>query len=244
MKHTEILKLTDGADTAVLFIHGILGTPNHFSDFFEVLPNSYSYAAILLHGHGGNAADFSKSSMDIWKEQIDKKVAELSKTHKNIIIVAHSMGALLAIRQAYKNPHLIKKMILLAAPLKLFVKPRMILNALKVYFNRIAPDDKMGLAAKQACSIQNDWRLWRYFGWIKIYKELFKEIKAVRTMLPVLVTPCFFFQSAKDEMVSLKACDLLKNSGFKIKILENSSHYYYDIDDLNSMLSKVKEIIN
>ena len=244
MKHTEICKIQDGADTAVLFIHGILGTPNHFSGFFEVLPESYSYAAVLLEGHGGDVADFGKASMDIWKEQIDKRIDELSKTHKSIIIVAHSMGCLLAIRQAYKNPHLIKKMILLAAPLKICVKPIMPLNALKVFFDCIKEDDEMALAAKRAYSLNKDFRVWRYFGWIARYKELFSEIKAVRPMLPVLVTPCYFFQSAKDEMVSIKSCELLNNSVFKLKVLEGSSHHYYNKSDLEAMLSKAKEILN
>ena len=48
-----------GARTAILYIHGILGTPDHFRDFFPLV-SGCSQHSILLDGHGGNAGDFRK----------------------------------------------------------------------------------------------------------------------------------------------------------------------------------------
>ena len=35
MAHETYTRLVPGADTAVLCIHGILGTPNHFASFVD-----------------------------------------------------------------------------------------------------------------------------------------------------------------------------------------------------------------
>lgn len=242
MSHTEAVRIVDGADTAVLFIHGILGTPNHFREFLPLVPQSFSYINLLLDGHGKDVLSFANTSMQKWHSQVDNAVDELAKNHKKIIIVAHSMGALLALWQAYKKPELISKMILLSVPLKLSLKPQLFLTAFKIYFNLIKPDDYRGIAAKNAYSIEDDWRIWRYFGWIKRYRELFAEIKRTAKICNVLPTPCQFYQSAEDEIVSLKACRLLKNSNFKVDILENSAHYYYDSNDFKRMLQEIETI--
>ena len=36
MIHQEYVRKVPGADTAVLFIHGIVGTPNHFTDLISL----------------------------------------------------------------------------------------------------------------------------------------------------------------------------------------------------------------
>ena len=35
MNHAEYKRMVPGADTAVLFVHGILGTPNHFRETYH-----------------------------------------------------------------------------------------------------------------------------------------------------------------------------------------------------------------
>ena len=35
--HEEYIRDVPGSDTAVLFIHGILGTPNHFRRFLSLI---------------------------------------------------------------------------------------------------------------------------------------------------------------------------------------------------------------
>ena len=107
--HKEYVRLVDSADTAVLFIHGIVGTPNHFTDFVNLVPIEMSVCNMLLDGHGKGVSEFSKTSMAKWKSQVDAKVKELSKTHSKIIIVAHSMGTLFAINESVKHPDKILK---------------------------------------------------------------------------------------------------------------------------------------
>ena len=88
MEHKENKRIIKGASSAVLFIHGIIGTPNHFDRFIPLIPGDVSVHNILLDGHGNSVTDFSHTSMKKWESQVTDAVAELSKTHEKIYIVA------------------------------------------------------------------------------------------------------------------------------------------------------------
>ena len=38
MEHKEYVRISDNSKIVVLFIHGIVGTPNHFNEFVSVAP--------------------------------------------------------------------------------------------------------------------------------------------------------------------------------------------------------------
>ncbi len=237
--HNEYKRIVNGADTAILFIHGILGTPNHFEDFIPLVPDGYTIYNMLLDGHGKGVKDFSNTSMNIWKSQVDSAVNELLDTHKQVIITAHSMGTLFALQQAVKKPDRIKGLFLLATPLKIGIKFKLFINCAKLYLGIIKQDDIEAIACKHACGVNLDKRFWIYLGWIPRFLELFNEIKKTRPLVKNITMPCYVFQSKNDEMVSKKAVDIIKsNVDIKIEILQKSSHFYYFDDDYKKMLKK------
>ena len=79
MEHTEYRRIVSGADTAVLFIHGIAGTPRHFDPFLPLVPEGYSAVSLLLPGHGGTVRDFSRASMAGWETHVQRTVQELAR---------------------------------------------------------------------------------------------------------------------------------------------------------------------
>ena len=168
MEHKEYKRIVPEARSAILFVHGIVGTPNHFAEFVERIPESVSVWNILLDGHGGSVRDFSHTSMQKWEAQVRDAVNKLSATHSEIYIVAHSMGTLFAIDRAIEN-ETVKGLFLLAVPLKIAPKPRMVSNLCKVYFDKIRPDDAVALAAKRCYGIAQDKIPLHYFGWIPRY---------------------------------------------------------------------------
>ena len=129
-----------GSNTAILCIHGILGTPDHFSELIKRVPDEWSIYNILLDGHGKNVKDFAITSMRKWENQVDELLKELSGEYENIMIVGHSMGTLLAIDSALKYPK-VKMLFLLALPLRVAPKISVFTNALRVAFERV-PEDK------------------------------------------------------------------------------------------------------
>lgn len=220
-----------------MFIHGINGTPNHFRNFVSLVPPECSVVNVLLDGHGAGVSDFANTSMGKWKTQVDREVEVLLEHHKNLLIVGHSMGTLFAIRQAIKHPDRIRGLFLLAVPLKLSIKPRMLRSSMRVYLGRVREYDLWTHAAVNCYGIEPDRRFWRYIPWIMRYLELFREMRAVREQLGALTVPCCCYQSQKDELVSLRSCKLLQeNSAAEVQVLKNSGHYYYDETDYDLML--------
>ena len=243
MEYKAFKKIVPGADTAVLLIHGIIGTPNHFLPFLPLIPDEYSVHNLLLDGHGGSVKDFSRTSMAKWEAQVSSAVAELTSSHKNVYIVAHSMGTLLAIEQAVTTSR-IKGLFLLAVPIKIRLRWRMIRNALKVYFGKIRKDDILGIATRDSCGIHLNKNLFLYCGWIPRYLELFRKIRKTRTILSDLAVPCFTFQSCRDEMVSNKASDFLKtHSHMDVTNLTNSTHFYYDPAELSFLQTSFTDFL-
>ena len=235
MAHSEFTRKGADARISVLFIHGIGGTPNHFKAFVPLVPERFSVCNMLLDGHGGTVRDFSRASMEKWKAQVEKKITELTSRGERLIITAHSMGTLFAIRHAVKSPELIEGLFLLAPPLKLALKPAMAVNSLKLCFG----------AAENASDIygtEPDRRLWRYLGWAPRYLELLSEIKKTRELAAELNVPCRVFLSAKDEMVSPRSAEMFSQS-VKPVLLESSSHYRYGDTDLARLTAEFSAML-
>ena len=244
MTHKEYVRICENANTVVLFIHGIAGTPNHFHEFVSLVPETVSVYNLLLDGHGESVEDFSKTSMKKWEAQVTAVVEKLSLTHEKIYIAAHSLGTLLAIGNAITNKK-ISSLFLLAVPLKLSVKPRMVSNSLKVYFGKVRPDDYKALAAQKSYGIGKDKNPFHYIGWIPRYMELLTKIRQTRKALYLLKTPCAVYQSKEDEVVSNKSVKYLsKNSCIRIHELEKSGHYYYSEEDFTFLLTEFSKMLN
>lgn len=236
--HKEYNRRTPN-NNAVLFIHGIVGTPDHFKDFVPLVPEQWSVYNVLLDGHGGRVEDFTRTSMKKWKTQVNNKLEEISQNHDNIIIVAHSMGSLLSMQAFSGYKDRIKAMFFLQSPIKLFIRPRLIGILFKVLYNNIKPEDVVARAASDAYSIDRDKRLWKYLGWIPRFLELFKEIRRTRKVVEGISAPVYVFQSAKDELVSISGVKYFQgNPNIHVEILDNSTHFYYEKNDYEHMLSE------
>lgn len=227
MVHETYIRILPEASAAVLFVHGIAGTPNHFTRLLSRIPENMSVCNLLLDGHGGGVRDFSHTSMRKWEKQVETTVDALTKTHERLYIVAHSMGTLLAIEQAVRNAR-ISGLLLLAVPIKLFIRPRMLRNTLLVYLDKVSPNDRIATAAKDCYGIRNEKNPFLYFGWIPRYIELFAKIRRTRKLLPLLQTPCMVLQSLRDEMVARRSAAYLRTHAcVQIAELPTSGHYYY-----------------
>ena len=243
MEHKEYKRIVPEAETAVLFIHGIAGTPNHFKDFLPLVPKEFSVYNLLLDGHGGKTEDFSKTSMKKWENQVDFTVSDLLKTHEKIIIVAHSLGTLLAIEQAVKERR-IEKLFLLAVPIKLFVKPVALFSAFRIYLGKVPESNEKLVAMKNCCGIEHSKNLLKYLGWIPRFLELFGKIGETRKIIGNLKTDCMIFQSLGDELVSKKSIKYLEEkTSASINVLEKSGHYYYEKNDFDYLLGELRKLI-
>ena len=243
-EHKEYIRHVAGSRSAVLFIHGIIGTPAHFDRLIPAVPDTWSVYSMLLDGHGGTAEDFSNTSMEKWREQVHQAVDDLSPHYENVVIAAHSMGTLFAMENAVRAPEKVKLLFLLACPLFMRPTAHAVKNAIKVLSGRIRPDDAEGLAARDAFGIEPTLRLWKYLGWVPRYLELFREARTVRSIVREITIPCHVFQSGKDELVSPRAAEYLrKQPNITLEILESSRHSYYGGGDLEHLLSSLQSML-
>ncbi|MBQ3527103.1 MAG: hypothetical protein IJA52_00910 [Clostridia bacterium] len=243
MIHKEYRQKANGADTAVLFIHGIVGTPNHFIPFYHLVPNNVSLYSILLDGHGKDPKDFSNTSMKKWESQVRGIIDELCETHDNIYIIAHSLGTLLATEQAICNKK-IKGLFFLSMPITVFVKPSMIPTALSVCLGKPNPNNKSAISAANCYGIEPNRNLFLYLKWIPRFIELLFKVKSTRKILSNLETPCVSYQCLLDEVVSPRSIKYLtKKSNITVKALPDSSHYYYGDEDMNTLLKDIKRFM-
>jgi len=249
MVHEEFVRIVPGAKRAVLFIHGIVGTPNHFRDLIplvDLVPQEYSVYNLLLDGHGKTVDDFAKTSMRKWHEQVWGIFEQLSQTHDDVILVAHSMGTLFSIQLAIEHPEKVPFLFLLAIPLRPGIRFRTIRNLLKLVFGKLREDIPQEAATMKVCGVQTSRRLWKYLKWIPRYVELFREIYRTEKIIENLAVPCTAYQSQKDELVANRTRKILEKTGrITVHNLSQSSHFYYSPDDeqvvCKDFLNQIKE---
>lgn len=231
MAHEEFSRIVPGAKRAVLFIHGIVGTPDHFRDLIPLealVPGDWSVYNVLLDGHGKGTDEFAATSMKKWKAQVWDVFNSLAESHDEVVIAAHSMGTLFAIQLGLEYPEKIPLLFLLAVPMRPGLRLFGIGNMLRLVFGRIREDRPREAATARECGVATTRRLWKYLKWIPRYLELFAEIYRTEQILDQLKVPCVAYHSRKDELVANSARRVLEKSGVvDIVDLPESSHFYY-----------------
>ena len=238
--HDEYIRMIPAADTAVLLIHGICGTPDHFRELIplqEWVPEDISVYNLLLDGHGGTVSDFAKTSGKKWREQVFSAFEMLASTHKQIYLVGHSMGTLFALQLAAAHPEKVKKLFLLAAPMRPWLKPGMVADLLLMVFGKLEDAPAHRIALAKAAGIRTTWKLWEYIPWIPRFLDLFREIHRTKEIISQVGAAGCCYQSQKDELVLCCSENVLKqNSRLQIIRLQNSSHFYYAPEDREKIM--------
>lgn len=241
MKHREFFRSEPRSDSAVLLIHGIVGTPNHFVTpipLMDRIPRDCSVHNLLLPGHGGSVEDFSASSMKEWFLAARNAFLVLAETHERVYIAAHSMGTLFALDLAVEFPEKIPMLYLFAVPMRPHLTPTAMNSTLRLALGKLRPGYPEE-AIRKACGTAPTWKLWRYIPWIPRFLELLRKIHETQRKLKDLTVPTVAYQSVHDELVSgasekvLRKCPVID-----VRFLENSTHFHYSDGDLERIFSE------
>jgi pimeloyl-ACP methyl ester carboxylesterase len=163
--------------------------------------------------------------------------------YRRILLVGHSMGTLFSLSMAISRPEKVGGLFLLAVPLRVFMKPVMAANALRVTFGMMREDDTRQTASRDCCGVQTTWKLWQYIPWIPRFLELFVEMAAARKQISLLRIPAVALQSGRDELVAPRtAGELKRNPQFRVISLPGSGHYYYPDADRTVMLQVFRDM--
>ena len=231
MKHSETRRIIPGAKNAVLFLHGIVGSPNHFRQVLpleKLIPEDWSLINVCYPGHGGTVRDFGKSGMDQWRDHARAAFLKLAEEHEKLFVVGHSMGTLFAMQLALEFPEKISSLFLIAVPLRPWLRLRGMVNSLRLAFGCIREDRPLEEAVRNACGLETNPWLWQYIPWIPRFLELFREISRTEKNIGDIRVPCTAWQSGKDELVCNSAAGVLRKCGITtIRELPDSTHFYY-----------------
>lgn len=243
MDHKPYTRYAPGSQCAVVMIHGIVGTPAHFRFLLPAIPESWSVYSLLLPGHGGGVRDFSRSSMAEWKRHVSASVNEVLCTHKKVVLVAHSMGTLFAIREAIHRKE-VAALFLLAVPLCPHLPPATAVSSMQAALGLARP----GTAAEEMLrdsGVRLSRNLLAYIGWIPRFWELLAEAKQVGQLLPRLQTPAWVYQSRIDELVAFRTVKHLQDHpSIRLQILEHSGHFAYREDDPEFLRRELSRLLH
>lgn len=86
----------EDADTAILFVHGFVGSGNNFWEVPDRLAaEGYRVRVMLNKGHGTTPQDFNDTPKEDLLNHVLDEIHALQKDHQKIILAGHSMGGAL-----------------------------------------------------------------------------------------------------------------------------------------------------
>ncbi len=240
--HSAYYYKAEASDTVIVFVHGIQGSPQQFDFMIKALNKAYSIENLLLPGHGQTVKAFRRSSMLQWQQFLDGEVRKLQEDYKNIILVGHSMGCLLAVQSAISCPQRIRGLFLLAMPLNFHIRYSYIRNNLIVAFSKSEKSEVIA-AARRGNSVSAS-QPFAYLTCIPRYAELLKKSKATRRLVEELTLPAVLVHLANDEIVSPKTLwHAVNRPNIQAVTVNHAGHYYFAQEAQVQICDLLKEFI-
>lgn len=187
--------LPAGAD-GVLLIHGFTGSPAEMRPLGRYLhERGLTVAAPLLPGHGATPADLNRRRWQEWLACAEAALAELQAARRRVFVAGLSMGALLTLLLAARQPNLAGAIVY--SPAIIVNDPRSYLVAVLKYLIPSVPKP-VDYFADPAARVA----LWTY----PVYPtaaahELMKLIGAARRALPSVACPLLIIYSRRDPTI-------------------------------------------
>lgn len=215
------------APALVIFIHGFMGSPNQFEDLMlAVYERGYSYACMLLPGHGASAKAFASHTLADWEAHLYTQINKYAQKYAKIYLVGHSMGGLLALNASLN--HNIAGIFLISTPLKInLFNFNSFTRRLRLLF--YTKSNTIKSEYLRANSIKMS--IFSFPLLLKPTIQFYKLIRKTKSNLKGICTPVFMVHSQKDETVSYKSAQLLYSglcNTHRTRIcIKKSWHAYY-----------------
>ncbi|MEN6350445.1 MAG: alpha/beta hydrolase [Syntrophomonas sp.] len=213
------------AKGSLLFVHGAGGTHQKWAGQLNESMEGWMTAALDLPGHGASAGSAAESVAANAESLLE--FIEQSALPRPLILVGHSMGAIIVLQTALNYPERVAGLILIGAGARMPVNPQMIeqlakgsfdTKFLKIAYGPEAPAELVQSELERMAEVSQ--------------QQLYTDFNAcnnfdVSTVLGELDIPVLILVGDKDKMTPLKASqylnDNIKNS--VLNIVNGSGHH-------------------
>lgn len=230
--------------SGILFIHGFSSNPEVFREYAQkFLEKGYVVLGARIEGHGTSPAHLASTSCVDWYLSVRNKYLELQSKVDDVIIVAHSLGSLLALILASIYP--IKSMVILSSPIKIRSTPLFRANFLLRPVSKIVkywPSKQKNLPILQ----EKQFNVYPLHP-LNAVAGLFDTNQIALSRLDKVKCPILIMLGDDDEFIELSTLDLFKEK-LKGKIVEtwiapNATHAIIDTTALNILEEKIEEFV-
>ncbi len=215
--------LEDGP-VGMLLIHGFTGSPPEMRLIGEYLhARGITVSGPLLPGHGSTIEEMNRCRWTDWTGHVEQALADLQARCEAVFVGGLSMGALLTLHLAARQPGL--SGIVLYSPATIVADRRIYLTPLLKHVIRVLPgSDETDLTDPEA-----ETRIWHYpDNPLPAAHELLKLIRHVRRLLPTITCPALIIYSTRDRAIHPRSArytyDRLGSQEKKLITLHNSGH--------------------
>ena len=224
---------------AILLIHGFAGGNYDYGSLGNDLQlyNNFDVFTFTLPGHDKVIID--KVTRKDWIDKAEYEIEKIiSNGYREIYIIGHSMGGVIASHLASKYKE-VAKLVLAAPAFKYFT------------FDKDDFDTKTALL--------NSPKVFKEYGKEKVLSRLvqfpksvlkeFMDLVSESQLLPSLIdVPTLIVQGSADIVVPLKSSEALydeiKSKKKKIIVLDNVSHDIFRSSEVDSLCIKIKDFLN
>lgn len=211
----------EGAQEAVLLLHGYTGNPSELLTIGRSLAEAgYAVSAPRHPGHGSNRIDFMRSRADDWLRSSLDAYLDLRAKYPIVHVLGHSMGGLLAsaVAISFNAP----KLILLAPAFLMSAKGLRwtpLLSRFKKVIVRKRPVAEMDRSSRDQLKLHEEY-------WsddiLPCAAELYRLSKLCRRRLDRLRSKTYVIVGSKDTSVPPQTAELVKQLAVNVESMDIS----------------------
>ncbi|NLC40187.1 MAG: alpha/beta fold hydrolase [Clostridiaceae bacterium] len=221
-----------------------MGSPTQFSDFMDLAyGKGFSVVSLLLPGHGKSGFSFARSTLGSWEKYLDNQLMRFS-SYKEIYLVGHSLGGLLAVNASLEFD--IEGVVLISSPLKInILQAEAASKKIRLLFSKV--EQEIRQAYREAHSIGKPYFISMPF-WFRVLCQPLKLMRKTKQNLPKVGVPTLVIHSEADETASFESSamfdELLLNSEHEMILLKESWHAYFTKEEKEIIYTKISDFIS
>jgi carboxylesterase len=212
---------------ACLMIHGLARSPSDYTTLAADLAGRGALAsAILLPGHGVPARQARKVGWPDWVAAVQQEFDRLADQREHVMIIGHSLGGMLALHLAARDPRVLG-VVSLCAPIAVSPRTRRLVNILRhlwPYYYKATEDNGNPVTR----------RLYRphWVAWNPLY-SLIKALPEVAAGLDRVTCPTLVLGARQDRVVPVTDAQFIFErigSAEKSLVILDRSHHVVLLD--------------